>query len=629
MQFIRFIIPPKNNQRILKVFFVILFITQLVFPFYTWGFSQSSPDYTTEIAAALILLSDSKNANFYSIAVDPSENTYMVGELDNKAKIAKFNSVGESDESIVSPGETTGFLSIAMDSSKNIYAAGFIRGRYSYDFGNDVTEKGGSNNSNLVLVKYDSSGSAQWATSASWGDSSKFYSVAVDSNGNIYAAGYIKGKYSYNFGNNVTVTGVSDGNNFVLVKYDSGGNAQWASSPSEGGSSLINSISVDSSGNIYAVGIVNETTSYNFGNSVTVVIGSNSGKNAVLIKYDTNGNAQWATSTTGDNSSDFNSVAVDSSGNIYAAGYIQGTSTYDFGNNVTATGSHVAQNSILVQYDSSGNAQWIKTTNQGSSQNNSVIVDSINNIYVGGFISGTSTYDFGDNITLQGSNSDRNSYFVKYNSSGTAQEAKVFTSTSVESLAIISGNLYILSKGTESSGDVTNFYSKNGYSLFKYGNNSPIYLFSDNVSRTGDIGDRSTTSSICNSASNKPSSCSNSAVAVVSYSGDTIADLAPSNLIVKNQDGSQTVASSWSNFSSGNLEMSLDSAGGIFSITNQEFYTGADSNGGYDTTNNCNGWTSNLGSDGGTTGISSATSSVLTNNGWECLQSFPLLCACW
>jgi hypothetical protein len=71
-----------------------------------------------------------------------------------------------------------------------------------------------------VLVKYNSSGQAQWAKTVEAGtvaDASFFSSVAVDISGNVYAAGSQEG--ILNYGNGVTATGTYSGSNVLLVKY--------------------------------------------------------------------------------------------------------------------------------------------------------------------------------------------------------------------------------------------------------------------------------------------------------------------------------------------------------------------------------------------------------------------------
>jgi hypothetical protein len=85
------------------------------------------------------------------------------------------------------------------------------------NYGNDVTVTG----SGAVLVKYDSSGTAQWARSVSADTgTSSFSSVATDGPGNVYAVGSQSGTGTFDYGNGITATGTySGGNNAVLVKY--------------------------------------------------------------------------------------------------------------------------------------------------------------------------------------------------------------------------------------------------------------------------------------------------------------------------------------------------------------------------------------------------------------------------
>ena len=55
-----------------------------------------------------------------------------------------------------------------------------------------------------------------------------------------------------------------------------------------------------------------------------------------------------------------------SDGSVYAAGCIDGTGTYNFGNSVTAAGTYSGYNIVLVKYNSSGVAQWARTVTAGS-----------------------------------------------------------------------------------------------------------------------------------------------------------------------------------------------------------------------------------------------------------------------
>jgi hypothetical protein len=319
----------------------------------------------------------------------------------------------------------------------SVYAAGSIAGTGTYDFGNGQTATGTFGGYNSALVKYDSAGVAQWARTVTAGsDQSSFESVAAAPDGSaVYAAGYVTGTGTYNFGNNVTATGAFrgtfDSNNLVLVKYDSAGTAQWAKTVTGTGInySVFNSVAVALDGSVYAAGYIGAGT-YSFGNSVTAT-GMNTGFNIILVKYDSSGNALWAkTVTAGNNYSYFYSVAAAPDGSVYAAGFIAGSGLYGFGNSITAQGaSSLSNNVVLVKYDSSGNAQWARTVTAGSDESifYSVAAASDGSVYAAGSVTGTGTYNFGNSKAVNGEITGDNLVLVKYDSSGTAQWAQTVT----------------------------------------------------------------------------------------------------------------------------------------------------------------------------------------------------------
>jgi hypothetical protein len=332
--------------------------------------------------------------------------------------------------------------SVSVASDGSVYAAGFISGTGTYNFGNNVTATGAYAGGNIVLVKYNSSGVAQWAQTVTAGNNaSSFNSVAVAPDGSVYAAGNISGTGTYNFGNNVTAAGTYSGDNIVLVKYNSSGVAQWAQTVTAGnGESSFNGVyvtwGVASDGSLYASGYISGTGTYNFGNSVSAA-GTFSGKNIVLVKYNSSGVAQWAqTVTAGVYDSVFLSVSVASDGSVYAAGYISGTGTYNFGNSVTAAGPYSTYNCVLVKYNSSGVAQWAQTVTTGNyySVFLGVSVASDGSVYAAGVIGGTGTYNFGNSVFATGKYSGENTVLVRYNSSGVAQWAQTVTAGTSDSV---------------------------------------------------------------------------------------------------------------------------------------------------------------------------------------------------
>jgi outer membrane protein assembly factor BamB len=325
------------------------------------------------------------------------------------------------------------FNGVAAGSDGSVYAAGYILGTGTFAFESNVTATGSYNGENVVLVKYDGSGAAKWAQTATGGNNSCFNGVAVGSDGSVYAAGYIDGGVTCNFGNNVTAFGPSSGDNIVLVKYNSSGAAQWAKTVTGGGSnSWFKGVAVGTDGSVYVAGYIYGTSTYAFGDEVTAT-GLYSGDNILIVKYNSSGAAQWAkTVTGGGNNSWFNGVSVGSDGSVYAAGYIASTGSYNFGNYVTATGSYTGDNILLVKYNSSGVAQWAQSVKAGN--NNScfigVTLGSDGSVYAAGYINGGVTYNFGNSVTVYGSYGGTNIVLVKYNSSGAAQWARSMTAGS-------------------------------------------------------------------------------------------------------------------------------------------------------------------------------------------------------
>jgi hypothetical protein len=176
-----------------------------------------------------------------------------------------------------------------VDGSGSIYAAGTSFGTVTYGFGNGVTTAGTAaspNSQNVLLVKFDSLGQAQWARSLTAGDNkADFRDVAADGSG-VYAVGLAYQGTTYGLGNGVTVTGASTaGLNVLLVKYDSSGQTQWARTLTAGsGGAIFQGVTTDGSGGIYAAGYSVGTETYGFGNGVTAAspVG---GSNVLLVKY--------------------------------------------------------------------------------------------------------------------------------------------------------------------------------------------------------------------------------------------------------------------------------------------------------------------------------------------------------
>jgi hypothetical protein len=467
------------------------------------GATTAGPSDRFGAAWARSVASVQTSAEFNSVAADRSGNLYVAGDMWGPgsldfgngatpmvasngwdALLIKYDQSGRAQWAQVATAawSTSTFSSAVVDSTGNIYVSGCIDDSQdpkgapdSVDFGNGVSVAKSDASQNALLVKYASSGLAQWARVVTGSPGSCFARATLDTAGNVYVVGGGAGTGIYNFGNGVTVTGVATVSNQLdaaetafLAKYDSSGIVQWARSVEAGSpTSDFSSVAIDGEGNVYVAGDIAGTGTYDFGNGVTVAGTASRGpiaeaiSSALLVKYSSTGIPQWARTPTGSPyGSSFGSVAVDSEGNAYAAGSMS-DGTYNFGNAVAATGAVKGGSFtgtagdlyvVLTKYDGSGTAQWARTVNPGGSNSylTSVAVDPSDGVYVAGAVDSTGAYEFGSGVTIATSSQGTGYYaaVVKYSPSGVAQWSRSSTNRNstediFNSIALdFEGNLY-------------------------------------------------------------------------------------------------------------------------------------------------------------------------------------------
>lgn len=333
----------------------------------------------------------------YSVTTDISDNIYVAGYTASTGAgsvdflIAKYDSTGSIVWQRTLGGTENDYgYSVTTDSSGNVYVTGYTASTSSYD---------------ILLAKYDSSGSLVWQRTLGGSGIDIGQSVTTDSSGNIYVTGR-----------------TSSATYFFVVKYDSAGSLVWKKILYGSSNEYGQSVTTDSSGNIYAVGRTNSTgaglydillakynsagsvvwqrtlggTGDDFGQSVTTDSSGNiyvagytsstgaGGVDALLAKYDSAGSIVWQR-TLGGTGDDYGwSVTTDSSDNVYLA-----CSTYSTG----AGGGDI----LLAKYDTSGSLVWQRTLGgTGTDIGCSVATDSSGSVYVASPTTSTGAggYDF-------------------------------------------------------------------------------------------------------------------------------------------------------------------------------------------------------------------------------------------
>lgn len=324
-----------------------------------------------------------KNGLFpVQIRADNSGNIYFTGyTFNNVGVVVKLNSLGGItwQKQIVDTGIATDCIvrNLAVDSSGNVIVVGYGSLAPFYSF----------------IIKYDSNGTLQWQRQLVE-TSGAAYGVITDSADAVYIGGVdSSGSNQYGY----------------VAKYNSSGTLQWQrklSDTSVGGFAYVQSLTKDSSNNIYAVG-------YGYNGSIYY---------STIVKYNSSGTIQWQRRYTISSAANAgaNDVAVDAS-NVYVVG---------------TTGL----NGYVLKYNSSGALQWQRFFD--SSVNFfSVSIDATSNLYIAG---------------SKTTNINQTTQVVKYNSSGVLQFQRNlqmgYAMTPAGIATSSDGNLYVQSANYSTSG---------------------------------------------------------------------------------------------------------------------------------------------------------------------------------
>ncbi len=271
----------------------------------------------------------------------------------------------------------------------------------------------------------------QWARNFSGGSSSLSKSVAVDSEGNVYTTGALRGGVDFDPGPGVfqlNSTRGLGGSDIFVSKLDRFGNFKWARQFSAGYTSRDESsgeaIAVDSSGNVYVGGNYNAQLYFNDGNTSTFIqSGYGISKDIFISKLSKDGNLIWTKGFGGDYSDILTSLTVDNSGNVYSTGLFSNGASFGTAGGLSVAGVDNYPDIFILKQGTNGNSQWVKRIGGSRLElSNAVTVDDLGYIYTTGYIQGNGLFNYQTatfNITVPSfGNISNNIYVSKMDSNG-------------------------------------------------------------------------------------------------------------------------------------------------------------------------------------------------------------------
>ena len=322
-----------------------------------------------------------------AVTIDPSGNIFVAGYTHDKGyssdfTLAKFNQAGDTAwvKKYDYINESDKAFAIGIDGNNGVYLAGRSDGDASINSNDDA-----------LTVKYTNNGIFQWAVryNGTGNGADGIRAMKVTNSGNVYVAGK-----TFN-GNNT---------DYLLIKYNSAGQQQWASFYDGGGDDECGEMSIDNLENIYLSG--------NSALSLT------SHTDIATVKYNSSGQQQWAKRYSGNSGGNDlgTGITLDQFGNVIVSG------TTD-----TDTAAATLNNDIcVIKYDNNGNQQWLKLYNglaNANDESSDVGVDDINNIYIIGkadnSIGSNQNYDY---VTIKYLQNGTKDTVLRYNGTGNSED---------------------------------------------------------------------------------------------------------------------------------------------------------------------------------------------------------------
>ncbi len=350
---------------------------------------------------------------------------------------------------------------VSYDNIGNMYVCGnyTVSNVVIYNF--DNTNSGFVINSpsngvqSAYLIKYNSNGIAQWFTNIDGAGYKELYSLAVDSNYNIYVGGtYAASNPLIIYNSNNTSSGLSiraAGGDYGLytVKYNSNGICQWFSSvdstSTDGNPNVPVTTVIDSNNNFYFGGFVNNATIYDSNNTSIITIINASGRSATCIKYDSNGIFQWYVTVAGGSFIYTYAVAIDANMNVYMGGNYATNAATIYNSNGSPSGSTLRaapnQTSYAVKYNSNGIMQWFVSVDcSGDDFCYGLKVDSNYNLYMSGIYTSSAIIYNSNNTaspyTLPSTGAPSAPYLIQFNSNGVCNWYSVLSPLSTASRSL-------------------------------------------------------------------------------------------------------------------------------------------------------------------------------------------------
>lgn len=379
-----------------------------------------------------------------AVAVDGSDDVVLVGshryhhdygggtlssDTNGDVLVLKLDSSGTHVFSqVYGDGAYQEAFAVAVDDSDAIYVAGDFDG--DLDFGNSLPVLTSQGNRDVFVAKLAADGTPQWAVSFGDADNDEVYSMAVDSAGNAIVTGVFGGSIDFGSGAFTAPDAYDDG--YVVKLASADGAHLWSYQFGGLEDDVGHVVATDSSGAFYLTGATDWGVDFGGG-----LVGDGSGQDAFVVKFDAANAHVWSFGISGSGREEGEGLAVDSAGNVWAAG--------DFDGNVILGSDTIASvgsdDFWVAKLDpGDGSMLWSSTFGgEGDEDCDALAANGAGAVLLGGAFE--RRMDLGDGELIPAADDSRDDWFIaELDGTGAVQYSRRFGGVSAERLHAIAAD---------------------------------------------------------------------------------------------------------------------------------------------------------------------------------------------
>lgn len=335
---------------------------------------------------------------------------------------------------------------VAVSSSGNVYMVGSFKGTVDFDPSSASSLHQSSGGSDAFLAKFSLNGNLDWVRTIGGSSDDIAYSVAVDSNENIYVVG--------RFGATVIVDGPSGkflvskgGTDAFIAKFSAAGLYQWAYSIGGPADDTGNSAGLDATGNVFIAGAFAQTVNFDPTGGTDNMIADNL-QDAFVTKFSATGIYSWTATVGGMGTDVATGVAGDGAGNMYLTGYFSGSMYLDPNSSSHQVTSAGQSDMFVVKLSHDSSYIWgYAIGGAGEDRAMAIVSDSTGNVVLGGYFGQTVDFDPSSGVNVITSAGKADGFVLSLNATGNFRWAEGIGGSDddvVQDVALesASGNVY-------------------------------------------------------------------------------------------------------------------------------------------------------------------------------------------